>query len=82
MINYIRLNIAFDRKGRFWREMPFMLRDKTDIKIFILYLLMHIERPVDFATLHDIVVQDDFVGQFDFMDCFYELCEIRSDREI
>ena len=55
-----------------------MLRDKTDIKIFILYLLMHIERPVDFATLHDIVVQDDFVGQFDFMDCFYELCETEA----
>lgn len=53
----------------------FLLREKTDIKIFILYLLMNMERPVDFVTLNDIVVQDDFVGQFDFMDCFYELCE-------
>ncbi len=58
--------------------MPFALTDKTDIKIFILYLLMHIERPVDFATLHDIVVQDEFVRQFDFMDCFYELCETEA----
>ena len=41
--------------------MPFLLRDKTDIKIFILYLLMHIEHPVDFVTLHDLVVQDGFV---------------------
>lgn len=60
------------------RKMPFALTDKTDIKIFILYLLMHIERPVDFATLHDIVVQDEFVRQFDFMDCFYELCETEA----
>ena len=59
-------------------RMPFALTDKTDIKIFILYLLMHIERPVDFATLHDIVVQDEFVRQFDFMDCFYELCETEA----
>lgn len=49
------------------------LTEKTDIKIFILYLLRQIERPVDFATLNDIVVQDGFVHQFDFMDCFYEL---------
>lgn len=48
--------------------MPFALTDKTDIKIFILYLLMHMERPVDFVTLHDMVVQDEFVRQFDFMD--------------
>ena len=53
----------------------FLLRDKTDIKIFVLYLLRHIETPLDFVTLHDIVVQDVFVGQFDFMECFFELCE-------
>ena len=51
----------------------FLLREKDDIKIFILYLLANIDRPVDLPTLNDIVVQDDFVGQFDFMDCFYEL---------
>lgn len=69
-----------EREG-FGAEMSFVLRDKTDIKIFILYLLMNIERPVDFATLHDIVVQDEIVGQFDFMDCFYELCETEAVRK-
>lgn len=49
------------------------LTEKADIKIFILYLLRQIERPVEFATLNDIAVQDGFVHQFDFMDCFYEL---------
>ena len=54
----------------------FLLRDKSDIKIFVLYLLRQIETPLDFGTLHDIVVQDEFVGQFDFMECFFELCEM------
>lgn len=55
--------------------MPFLLRDKTDIKIFVLYLLDNIGCSLDFVTLHDVVVQDEFVGQFDFMECFFELCE-------
>ena len=57
------------------------LTDKNDIKIFILYLLKNIERPVDMVTLNDIVVQDGFVNQFDFMDCFYELCETSAVRK-
>ena len=51
------------------------LTEKNDIKIFILYLLMNIEYPIDMTTLSDISVQDDFVLQFDFMDCFFELFE-------
>ena len=57
------------------------LTDKNDIKIFILYLLKNIERPVDMITLNDIVVQDGFVNQFDFMDCFYELCDTSAVRK-
>lgn len=33
------------------------------------------------VTLNDIVVQDGFVNQFDFMDCFYELCETSAVRK-
>ena len=58
--------------------MAYLLRDKTDIKIFVLYLLDNIDVPLDFVTLHDIVVQDEFVGQFDFMECFFELCETEA----
>ncbi len=57
------------------------LTDKNDIKIFILYLLKNIERPIDMVTLNDIVVQDGFVNQFDFMDCFYELCDTPAVRK-
>ncbi len=51
------------------------LREKNDIKIFILYLLRHINYPLDFATINDIVVQDGVVGYFDFTECFAELLE-------
>ena len=62
--------------------MSFTLRDKTEIKIFVLYLLMNAEDPVDFVTLHDMVVQDAVVGQFDFMDCFFELAETAAVQKI
>ncbi len=62
--------------------MSFTLRDKTEIKIFILYLLMNADGPVDFVTLHDMVVQDAVVGQFDFMDSFFELAETAAIQKI
>ena len=55
--------------------MGFRFKDKKDIKTFILYLLMQVERPIELETLNDIVVQDDYVNQFDFMDAFFELCQ-------
>ena len=55
--------------------MALQLKEKTDVKIFILYLLMNIGKPIDLVTLNDIVVQDEFVNQFDFMDCLCELID-------
>ena len=55
--------------------MGFRFKDKKDIKTFILYLLMQVEKPIELETLNDIVVQDDYVNQFDFMDAFFELCQ-------
>jgi len=54
--------------------MAFRFKDKKEIKTFILYLLVQIDRPIDMTTLNDIVMQDDFVNQFDFFDAFFELC--------
>ncbi len=62
--------------------MPTQLRDKNDIKIFILYLLRHIGYPLDFVSINDIVVQDGFVGYFDFVECFAELLETGNVEEI
>lgn len=58
------------------------LKDKNDIKIFILYLMRNIGYPLDFANINDIVVQDGLVGYFDFADCFAELLETGNVREI
>ena len=51
------------------------LKDKNDIKIFILFLLRNIGYPLDFDNINDIVVQDGIVGYFDFADCFAELLD-------
>lgn len=51
------------------------LKDKNDIKIFILYLLKNLQYPLDFNTISDMVVQDEFVNYFDFAECFAELLD-------
>ena len=49
------------------------LKNKNDIKIFILYLLQNINYPLDFPTINDIVVQDEYVNYFDFAECLSDL---------
>ena len=58
--------------------MAWLITDKSDVKIFILYLLMRIDRPVDFVTLNDIAVQDGYVSHFDFMIGFDELKDTKA----
>ncbi|MBQ9746578.1 MAG: DUF4364 family protein [Clostridia bacterium] len=41
-------------------------------------MLTQLERPLDYVTLHDICVQDEFVNQFDFVEEFYELLDIKA----
>ncbi len=55
--------------------MQSILKDKNDIKIFILYLLRHVGYPLEFSDINDIVIQDGFVGYFDFAECFAELLD-------
>ena len=52
------------------------LKNKDDIKIFILYLLQNINYPLDFPTINDIVVQDEYVNYFDFAECFAEILDM------
>lgn len=61
--------------------MELLLTDKNDIKIFVLYLLNNIHYPLDFDTINDIVVQDEFVGYFDFAECFAELMDAGHIKE-
>ena len=58
-----------------------LLTDKNDIKIFILYLLHNVHYPLDFDTINDIVIQDEFVGYFEFAECFAELLDAGHIKE-
>lgn len=55
--------------------MPSPLREKNEIKIFILFLLDKIGYPLDYNTIGSIVVQDGIVRFFDFADAFFELLD-------
>lgn len=58
------------------------LENKIDIKVFILYLLDKVGEPLEFTTVNDIVLQDEFVGYFDFALCFSELLDADQIEEI
>ena len=57
------------------------LTDSNDIKIFILYLMKNVHRPLDFTTVTEISVQDGFVNYFDFASCFAALIDNGSISE-
>ncbi|MBR2473686.1 MAG: DUF4364 family protein [Clostridia bacterium] len=58
------------------------LREKNDIKIFILYLMRHVGYPLDFSNINDIVLQDGIVNYFDFAECFAELIDAKNIEEL
>ena len=58
------------------------LKEKNDIKIFILYLMRHVGYPLDFSNINDIVLQDGIVNYFDFAECFAELIDSRNIEEL
>lgn len=62
--------------------MQAQLREKNDIKIFILYLLLKIDQPMEFADINDIVVQDGVVGPIEFAECFAELLDMGNVLEL
>ena len=51
------------------------LWDKTDVKIFILYLLDGLRYPMTYNQMVDIVEACGYVKGFDFAECFSELTE-------
>ncbi len=53
-----------------------VLRHKTDVKIFILFLLNTVRCPLSYSDISDLVLSDGFVAEFDFAECFSELCEL------
>ncbi len=52
------------------------LKDRFQIKVFILYLLKNIREPLEYGIISDMVLQDGFVSNSDFPICFCELLDL------
>ena len=51
------------------------ISEKADVKIFILFLLDNIGYPLDEETLSEIIMENGYVGYFDFAECLGELSD-------
>jgi hypothetical protein len=49
--------------------------DKKNVKIFVLYLMENIGYPMNFSTINDVTLQNDYVMYLDFADAFAEMLE-------
>ncbi len=58
------------------------LYDKKDIKIFILFILNNLNRPMKYEDINDTIMQDGIVGGLDFADCFADLIDAGNIQEI
>ncbi len=52
-----------------------LVGSKRNVKIFVLYLMQNINYPLDYITLNDIVMQNDYVMYLDFAECFHEMLD-------
>lgn len=60
--------------------MAYQFKDHNDIKIFILYLLKNVGRPLCYNELNDVVAQDELVNYIDFAECVGELVDTGNIR--
>ncbi|MBQ7846902.1 MAG: DUF4364 family protein [Clostridia bacterium] len=51
----------------------YQFTDENEIKIFILYLLKNMNRPLLFSEVNDMVRQDELVNYMDFAECLGQL---------
>ena len=63
------------------KTMGARIRDKRNVKIFVLYLMQNINYPLDYVTLNDIVMQNDYVMYLDFAESFHEMLDMELIRE-
>ncbi len=46
-----------------------------NVKIFVLYLMQNVAKPLDFVTLNDIVMQTDYIMYLDFAEAFHKMLD-------
>lgn len=49
------------------------LGNKQNIKVFVLYLMQNVGYPLDYVTIHDIIMQTDYVAYLDFAESFSQM---------
>ena len=52
-----------------------LIGSKRNVKIFVLYLMQNINYPLDYITINDIVMQNDYVMYLDFAESFHEMLD-------
>lgn len=57
------------------------LNDTNEIKIFILYILNCLNKPMKYEDINEVIVQDGIVAGIDFADCFADLIEAENIKE-
>ena len=55
--------------------MASLVGSKRNVKIFVLYLMQNINYPLDYITLNDIIMQNDYVMYLDFAESFHEMLD-------
>ena len=69
MIKWEKIN----RKGV--KNMGSTIGGMKNVKIFVLYLMQNVGRPLSFVTLNDIVMQTDFIMYLDFAEAFHKMMD-------
>ena len=59
-----------------------LVGSKRNVKIFVLYLMQNINYPLDYVTLNDIIMQNDYVMYLDFAESFNEMLDAGLIEEI
>ena len=49
--------------------------DKKSVKVYVLYLMNAIGYPLDYPTINDMIMQNEFVAYLDFSECFSEMLD-------
>ena len=60
------------------KEVLFMaspIGSMNNVKIFVLYLMRNINYPMDFVTINDIVMQNDYIMYLDFAEAFHQMLD-------
>lgn len=58
------------------------LYDQNEIKIFILFIINSLNRPMKYEDINDAIMQDGIVGALDFADCFADLIDAGNIKEL